>query len=361
MAYHFALAGDGPRAAEYALAAARRAVATYAYQEALLHLQRAIESLGEDGPAATRLALNEAAGDVYALEHEGTRAIEAFQRALQAWRDSPGDPIDAIRLHRKLVQTGAESKYAVGRDGFRALHAAMNASEENLGDTLADALHREPHPEIARLLAVLSIAAWRVRHPPAWTMALEHAQAAVRMAEELEAPIELSAALDALSAAYFGLGKPVESRDAALRRLAVTRQSSFVDERECLDALRGAGAAHISVGEYELAIPLLLEAEHIAGRIQSADQIFNALSLLTLAWLRLDRWAEIRARQEVWDDLERQYAQERTGPLCWPIALRAVVETLSGESAAGADLRERSVEIMERTFGRDDWLRNAHY
>jgi len=108
-------------------------------------------------------------------------------------------------------------------------------------------------------------------------------------------------------------------------------------------------------------IPLLLEAEHIAGRVQAVDQVFNALALLTQCWLRLDRWDEIQARRDVWEDLEKQYPQERTGPLCWPIGLRAVVETLSGESAAGASLRDRSLDIMVATFGKTDWLRNAHY
>jgi hypothetical protein len=63
----------------------------------------------------------------------------------------------------------------------------------------------------------------------------------------------------------------------------------------------------------------------------------------------------------VWEDLEKQYPQERTGPLCWPIGLRAVVETLTGDAAAGARLRDQSLAIMESTFGQTEWLRNAHY
>jgi hypothetical protein len=181
------------------------------------------------------------------------------------------------------------------------------------------------------------------------------------MAEALDAPVEHSAALEALSAATFGLGLLDECLETSLRRLDLVRQPGFQDERELLDALRGAGCALTYLGEYERALPLLLESEHIANRIQAVDQMFNSLALLTLCWLRLDRWEEIRSRKEVWQDLESRYPQERTGPLCWPLGLRAVVDTLSGDTDSGAHLRERSFAIMVNTFGPTDWLRNAHY
>ena len=341
--------------------AARRASATYAYDEAVLHLQRAIDLVGDGGAPQQQMALAEALGDVFELMHKGPPAIGAYQDALRAWRLAPAGEVDAIRLHRKVVQAGAETKYAVGRDGFRDLRKAMQASEASLEEMLEKLRNQPPHPEISRLLAVLSIAAWRMRTPPDWAAARGYADEAVRMAEALAAPVELSVALEALTSAAFGQGLLLESRESALRRLAVTRDPGFRDERERLDALRGAGAARMYLGEYEQAIPLLLEAEHIANRVQAVDQVFNALALLTQCWLRLDRWDEIKARRDVWEDLEKQYPQERTGPLCWPIGLRAVVETLSGESAAGASLRDRSLDIMVATFGKTDWLRNAHY
>jgi len=362
LAYHYGAAGEWERAAHYAQAAARRALATYAYDEAALHLQRALDVVGEVGPPSARLALHESLGDVHALLHQGPRAIESYQRALEAWQVSQAaDDADAIRLHRKVVQTGAETKYAVGREGFRLLSHAMRASEDSLALTLERIRAAPPHPESVRLLAVLSTAAWRMRSPPDWVAARAYAEDAVRMAETLDAPAEHSAALEALSSATFGLGLLHESLEASRRRLDLVRQPGFQDEREVLDALRGAGCALTYLGEYERALPLLLEAEHMANRVQAVDQMFNALALLTLCWLRLDRWEEIRSRKEVWQDLESRYPQERTGPLCWPMGLRAVVETLSGDSDSGARLRERSFEIMVNTFGPADWLRNAHY
>ena len=363
LAYHFAVAGDGDRAVAYALRASDRAVATYAYGEAILHLQRALRLVDEGAPTEARWRLREALGNVHALRHEGIHAIDCYQRALTILEDMPGaDRADTIRLHRKVVQVGAEIKWTVDRDAFQDVSRAAGASGDSLDRSLELIRDAPPHPETVRLLAVLSFAAWRMRQPPDWKMAAGHARAAVRMASELGSAVEHSVALEALGNALFGLGQLRESLEAAEQRLAITSDPRFPDEREHLDALRGVGVARAYLGEYELAIPPLLQAEQLAHRVQAADQLLNTLSILTLCWLRLDRWDEIRSRRDAWEALEQQYSQERTGPLCWPMGLRAVVELLCGETAAGAALRDRSVEIMTTTFGPSSgWLRNAHY
>ena len=362
LAYHFAAAGDSQRAIPYARLAAQRALSTYAYDEAILHLQRALDLLDTNGQEATRWPLHEALGDVHSLLHQGTQAIGCYQEALSVWGRLPtADRADAIRLHRKVVQTGAEIKWAIDRDAFRDVSRAARASGDSLDQSLELIQGSAPHAETVRLLSVLSVAAWRMRHPPEWQTAAGHARAAVRMAEQLASPVEQSVALEALGNALFGLGQLRESLEAAMQRLEITRAPSFSDERERLDALRGAACAMVYVGEYEEAIPLLLEAEQGAQRMQSSDQIFNVMALLTQCWFRLDRWDEIRSRRGLWEDFERRFPQERTGPVCWPQGLRSIVHTLSGDVEAGADLRDRSLAIMLRTFGTDDWWRNAHY
>jgi tetratricopeptide (TPR) repeat protein len=362
LAYHFAAAGDAPQAAVYARRAAQRALSTYAYDEALLYLERALTLVDASGPAELRWALHEALGDVHTLLRQGLQAIDAFQRALSTLEQLPADRTDAIRLHRKVVQMGAEIKWAVDRDAFQNVNRAARASGDSLDRSLELVHDASPHPETVRLLSVLSLASWRMRHPPDWQTAVGHARAAVRMAVLLGSPVEHSVALEALGNALFGLGYLRESLEAAEQRLAITRRAGFPDERECLDALRGAACAMAYVGDYEQAIPLLLEAEQAAQRMQSADQIFNVMALLTFCWFRLDRWDEIRSRQGLWQEFERRFPQERTGPLCWPQGLQAVVHTLSGNVEAGTDLRDRSFRTMTRTFGAEDgWLRNAHY
>jgi hypothetical protein len=362
LAYHFAAAGDGRKASIYGRLASQRALSTYSYDEAIVHLQRALELPVSDDAGVTRRALFEDLGDIYVLLHQGMQAIGSYQQALSLWAEQPAaDRADAIRLHRKVVQTGAESKWAVDRETFRHVNRAAQASGDSLDQALELIHDAPPHPETVRLLAVLSLAAWRMRYPPDWETAAGHARAAVRMADQLEDPVEQSVALEALSNAHFGLGDLRASLETAEQRLEITSRPGFAAERQRLDALRGAACAMVYVGEYERALPLLHEAEGTAERMQSSDQIFNVMALLTQCWFRLDRWDEIRSRHTLWEDLERRFPQERTGPVCWPLGLQSIVYFLSGDTLNGAALRDRSYGIMLRTFGPENWLRNAHY
>lgn len=362
LALHFGAAGLWEQAVPYVLLAARRALSTYAYAEGTLQLQRALDAVGPDGPAPLRLALHEALGDAFALTREGRQAIARYEEALAAWGQQSGaDLTMASRLHRKIIQTSAEIKWAVDRGEFRALRKVAEASEDFLREAIGSSGDLPAHPETVRLLAVLSTAAWRMRLPPDWEAATRHAETAIRMADDLGNPVELSIALESLGNAHFGNGRLRDSVDVALRRLELARQPDFPDERQALDALRGAGSALTYVGEYSQAIPILLEALQIAQRVQSVDQIFNTMSLLTLCWLRLDRWDEIQAWDGVWEDFERRYPQERTGPVCWPQALRSIVHIQRGEVATGTKLRDRSFGIMVKLFGETTWFRNAHY
>jgi tetratricopeptide (TPR) repeat protein len=97
------------------------------------------------------------------------------------------------------------------------------------------------------------------------------------------------------------------------QRLAICRAPEFTDVRESIDALRGAGAALMYVGEYQQAIPYLREAEELALRAQVIDQQAHALGIQAQCWYRLDRWADVLALEEKWRDLERRYPRERVG------------------------------------------------
>lgn len=362
LAYHYAAAGTWEKAVPYTLVAARRSLSTYAYPEAILQLQRALDALGSNGPAPFRLALLEALGDAHTLTREGMLAVGCFQRALEAWNTTPAaDRESAIRLHRKILLVAAEIRWSVRRGEFLGIHHAVQAAEDNLESALELIRDRPEHPETVRLLSVLSFSAWRLRSPPDWEASVRHAEAAEQIAARISSPVELSLAQEALANAFFGRGQLAESLAAAERRLEITSQPGFPDEREHLDALRGAACALIYLGEYDRAIPLALQAEQIAQRIQSVDQIFNSMALLTHCWFRLDRWQEIRARRPLWDDFEQRYPTERTGPACWPQALRSIVYRLSGDVETAVDLRQRSYATMIDLFGEDQWLRNAHY
>jgi tetratricopeptide (TPR) repeat protein len=361
LARHFAHAGDPEPAVRYALQAAERAVATYAYPEAIGHLQLALDVVGPQCPTALHRALLEALGDIEALLHQGVNAIGLYRRALDlGGTDRPDDLAAALRLHRKVVATSAEMKWAIEKGDFERLRQASETSQRSLHDGLRLLEGQPPHLETVRLLTVLSTSAWRMRTPPDWEGALQHAEQAVRAARAVNDPSAHAAALGALSTALFAHGRLRESLQAALERLQLA-DTPGVDIRERLDSLRGAGSAWMYVGEYEKALPILLEAHAIAVRILASDQHFNVLTLLTQCWFRLDRWEDMLAREAEWEEVEQRYSQQQTGPVCFPLALRAAVHVRRGDSSLGRSLRERSMGIMIRTWGSSHWLRNAHY
>lgn len=361
LAHHFLSAGAAAPAACYALGAAARAVDTSAYEEAIGHLQRALDLVGPQGAPELLRALLEALADIHVLLHQGSQAIGFYRRALDSWpEETAGGQTGALRLHRKIVEASAETKWAIEKGDFERLRQASEDSQRSLQDGLALLESQPPHQETVRLRLALSTAAWRMRNDPDWEAARRHAEAAVRDAERLDAPAEHAAALGVLSTSLFSQGRIRDSLEAAQRRLE-RAQEPGVDVRERLDSLRGAGSAWMYVGEYEKAIPLLLEAETIATRIQSADQIFNTLALLTQSWFRLDRWDDLLAREDQWEEFEQRYPQERTGPVCFPLALRAAVHARRGDEVHSRRLGDRSMDIMLRTWGTSHWLRNAHY
>ncbi|HET7009662.1 MAG TPA: hypothetical protein VFI11_02705 [Anaerolineales bacterium] len=362
LAYHFTNAGEPDLACRYALLAADRALSSFSNSEALAFLQQALEVVGPDGSPALRFQLLEALGDVYVLLRKGNRALDRFSAALDAWQAIPaGDQWQGLRLHRKIIHVSVEMKWALEEGTFQALRAAGQASRRALEAASRNLLPEGPTPETVRVQTVLSTAAWRMDRSPDWEAAFRHAQTAVRDGRLLDSPEVLSPALGALAAVTLARGELQESLATALDRLEVTRREGFSDLRERLDSLRGAGAALMYVGNYEEAIVLLLEAEKIAVRIQAVDQQFNVLSLLTQCWFRLDRWDSLLARDADWEELELRFPQEQTGPICFPLALRAVVHARRGEAARAKSLADRSMQIMVSTWGQTNWLRNAHY
>jgi hypothetical protein len=362
LAYHFAQAREPEPACRYALLASERAFSTQAFDEAAAYLDQALQVVAAVERPDLSFRLLEARGDVDSLLRQGSSAIDRFAEAIAALRAAPdGDRMDLLRLHRKIVHIATEMKWSIDKGDFERLRLASETSRASL-EAASGELENEPaHAETVRLRTVLSNAAWRMQTPPEWEAARLHAQAAVRVAEALGSAEDLSAALGALASVLFASGDLRQSREVALRRLERTGRPDFSDRRERLDSLRGAGSAYMYVGEYAAAIPLLLEAEQQAESLQAVDQRFNALSLLTQCWFRLDRWEDLLAREADWEAIERRFPQERTGPVCFPLALRAVVHARRGDAARARQLADRSMQIMVKTWGPSNWLRNAHY
>ena len=312
LAYHFTHAGEHDKAIEYSRRAARQAVAVYAYDDAIQSLRTALGLIEANESPETHLGLLEELGDVYRLVRDFSQAISLYQQALSLWRALPeGDPIVAVRLHRKIVQIATDAKWSVDAATYQQVSAIRNESRSNLEAGLRTLRGQPPHAEIVQLLTALSMDAWR-NQTPDWEIAHGFAQSAVDMAEQLDDAMVRSQALGALASVLDGRSRLREHLQVAERRLEIHREKDC-DARESIDALRGVGVARMYVGEYEQALPYLREAEDLSARVQATDQQVNALGIQSQCLYRLDRWDEVLALEERWRDLERRYTRQRVG------------------------------------------------
>lgn len=186
---------------------------------------------------------------------------------------------------------------------------------------------------------------------------------AVKMAEELDAPAELSAALESLSLVYGARGQFRERVDVSLRRLELSRDARFTDYRERVNVVYQVGRALLSVGEYEAALTHAKEAENLSAAIQDVATQVNAMTLQSQCLFPLDRWDDLLIMDEKLGDLQARNPFERLGvALCFHTALVSAVKTLRGEREQADILREESYGIMIKIAGSAErWVRNQHY
>jgi tetratricopeptide (TPR) repeat protein len=314
LAHHFSLSGERGKAVEYCRLASRQAVEVYAYDEAIQNMQAALELIGVGVNDETHLAVLEELADVYRLVREFVHAISYYQRALELQGEKTyGGAITAVRLHRKIVEVATEAKWSVDDVTFRQVSEISQESQASLQESLRAMEGQAPHPETVHLLVALSVDAWRVQTPSDWSVAQDCAQDAVNMAEQLDDPVLLSLALGALANVLDGQSLLREHLQVAQRRLEITKDANFADIRERIDALRGAGAALMYIGEHSQALPYLDEASELANEIQAPDQIANALGLKAQCLFRSDQWDQVLATEEQWREIDLRYTRERVG------------------------------------------------
>ena len=363
LAHHFSLAGEAHKAIDYSHRAARRAAGRYAYDEAVQHLQNALELASEPAYQNFRVPLLEELADVYRLLRKGAAAIEIYKQALDLLQDNlSAEDLAYLQLHRKIVQTVAELKWAVDREHYDAVNQARATSQERLLAWLQPAKHTLPQVDTIRILRTLSLDAWRNQSPSDWEAARNYALRAVELANQVGIPNERSAALGALATAYLGLGQLQEYLDAALERLKMTKAPAFEHLHELLDSQRDAGNALLCLGQYHQALIYLKEAENLAVRLNAIDQQFNSLALQQLCYFLLDQWDHVLQVEERWRTLVRKFSREQTGPTCFPAALSASVRSRRGELDLAESLQQESYSIMLAVSGGiDRWLRNQFF
>jgi tetratricopeptide (TPR) repeat protein len=363
LALHFAAAGENAKAIDYSRLAARRAEAAYAYGEAIQHLLAALDLVEPGRQPETRLALLEELADNHRTLREGAKAISFYQSALEVYAGlEHGEALLAARLHRKILQTLFNMQWGVKYAVLQAISESAEGSRGALEAWLKQAEAGPPHPEAVRALVALANDAWFLHFPPRWDEAERYARAAVRLAEQLNAPSELSAALDVLASVHYGHGRLREHLDATLRRLALSREPRFGDLRERIHILGSTASALVYVGEFAQAIPYTFEAESLSDHIRAVERRIHALGIQSQCWFRLDRWDDMFQIADKRAELEKFYPLERVGATCFEIGLAATAHALRGEFEQAKALRQQAAAIMTSLNGDVElWPRNAHY
>jgi len=358
LAYHFTAAGERDKAIEYSRRAARRAEALYAYDMAIQQLHQALQLTEAGAPVETRLAVLEHLADVHRRRGERGEAMTRYQEALELWGGQVGeDRWWAVRLCRKIGETFLHMPSSAETERFEV--AAQSSLERGLRLTAGE----PPHPETVRLLAALANDAWGARARQDWDAAERYARAAVEMAEQLDAPVELSGALDALATVYGVRGRYRERVQLALRRLGISRDVRFADKQEQCQILCQTGNALLLVGEYAEAMPYLAEAERLADHLRDVNLQTYALGLQAQCFFGLDRWDEMLQIEEQRSALEQRYGRDRVDRMCFYCGLRANVLALRGDYEHASYWRDVAYNEMATRFSGppERWPPVGHY
>ena len=352
LAAHYTAAGETSKALAYTVQAARRAQDLYDYETELYHLQAALRLTQA---RERRLALLEQVGDVQQQREANTDAVRAYQEALEIELILPAaDRLTRVRLLCKLAEAVWIKEFSMPLRPYEP--AADAALEEGLGLMAG----QPPYPETVRLLVARAHSAWRGRVPQDWAAAERDSRRAVALAEQLDAPLDLSAALESLATVFAARGMFRERAEASLRRVALTDAPRFAATRERGRALKEAGAALIDVGEYDQALRYLEESEKLASRMHAAEDLVYGLMEQARCLFYLDRWDEVLMDEEL-RALREQPTPEPLEPACFHQALMASVHALRGEHEAAAVLRDESVAYMLRWDPPEAWGRGHHY
>jgi tetratricopeptide (TPR) repeat protein len=359
LAEHYSAAGENHKAIAYFIEAAGRAEEVYAYEEAL-HFLKSAQKLGESVSMELeqRMLLLERLADIHALLSEGEEAILLYRETLDLFQSlDNGDKWIAVRQCRKIGRTWLQLHTSERQE---PLEAEVQANLKMGLELIAD---EAPHKEAIRLLARTSFYVYWHKPSADWETAEHYAQVAIEMAEQLDAPVELSDALDALALASNRRAQPRDYLLLEQRRERLSRDPRFDDLPEKLDILVENALALKMVGDHARAIPLFLEAEALAAQMQETHQQVRTLYLQAECWFRLDRWDEVLLAEERAQALQRRYPLNRLGAMCWLLAFSSSVHALRGEKVIAQRLADESYTIMFGVSGGDEsnWHSGPYY
>jgi tetratricopeptide (TPR) repeat protein len=363
LAYHFTAAGEREKAIPYLSHAAERALALNAYDTAIQHLETALGLMQAGEQNDLRLAVLESLADAHRLRGRRAQAIQIYQEALEVWRSiMNADKWLHVRLHSKIGETFHLLAKEAEIERFKTIVLS------GLESALMLIEGEPPHPESVRLLTALAnYGYWSAYSHYEQTDTLsdkgEHyARAAVAMAEQLDAPVELSAALEALSNVYSTQGLLRERTHIALRRLVLSRDPRFTDRHEQVNILSEVGTALCAVGDYNQALTYLLEAERSAEQIGDLGKLIYVLGIQIQCLFGMDRWEEILQIEDKRLALQERYGSDRVGRICFQCGVSAYVHGWRGEVELAHARREEAFQMMAGGWGPlENWPAIGHY
>ena len=174
----------------------------------------------------------------------------------------------------------------------------------------------------------------------------------------------MSDALGTLAGIYFVRGLLPDQLEVSRRRLALSQDPRFSDLRKRSYILESLSDALMAVGEYDHALPFLLELEDLTIQIGVIDDYIWALGLQALCLFRLDRWEELFKREKKRRELERRHSSDQLGGgNCVILSLSSAARALQGDLDQARVQREEAYKIMlgGAEGPSDSWGRSEFY
>ncbi|MEK6620389.1 MAG: adenylate/guanylate cyclase domain-containing protein, partial [Chloroflexota bacterium] len=251
LAHHYLLGEVPGRAADYAWRAAQRAITIHAHVEAIRFAEQAIELFDQLGDVDRAVKALYLVARVRRYRGENDGALAAYERALALLeaRDPGSLRIAGVLAHMAELCTRWDARHT-DLDGLIARGLELVGEERS----------RE------RVLLLAARAFAPRRSPKAteadWQAALETAQQALSIAEELGSLREVSLCLDAVGFAHRELGRFRDAYAVNRRRLPIAE--SLQDSDELIDAHTMCAQAAIVLDDLADAVEHAARARDLA-------------------------------------------------------------------------------------------------
>lgn len=344
LAEHFALAGDRPRAARYALAAGEEAMALHALTDAAGHFRRGIEAAGEDGDPATRVALLRGRGRVRDLLGDLDGARTDLEEALGIATGAELSDEEWSTLIALGVSLAATDYERTGATFRRALDVARAAGNP---DMIATSLNRYGN--------------WHVNaSDPARGIALH--EEALGLFEELGSVEGTTASHDLLGMAHLLAGDRRRSREHYDRALEGFR--GLGDRAGIAGALISRSIGAPSYEEWVLAPTITTE--------EGLESLDEALELVeAMAWPAGEAYARfVRCQllacsgalgEAIREGHRALDVAREIGHDQWAIAARLYLGAAEGDAFAFEDARAHLEEAVAdaHRIGSKNWILQA--